>query len=1347
MSDSVSPLCKTLSSNSIKPMMSLDYGVSVKSPISLMSNIRNGFGVDDPLLRRRPSSELRASLETSLSSPRVLMGAGVGSPTEVPLPYGVWSDHGHDSDPLASVQQQALILETRAAASAADQRDRQQEREERRRHKTDLEFERIQDLARSLEVDKSKVAKAAFDQFLKTSIDAEDSRIEKWKNHEEECESIKAAYHKREMERERELNTEREKYLDRIKSVERMKLDDSEKERRNHRLILDRLDEVSRRQTEEMQRMWQEIAKDRQERKETRRIIEEKMDQDSHYSDSAGSRENSILAAEISTLRQEKTTLSAQLEEAKEEQKRLARQKEKECDKLRSECDAERRERLSAQERLEREKRSIESQMHQKQQEAETREWKLQHEHDSLKQRMTSEVEKLRSELDEKRKQTLINTNDTVKNDLMRERDRVQNQLRQSQEDFSAKLKDDRERHSAELMSLQHEILALKEKDSATQARLLIDTDRADRLQKEVDELKRVRTTLEGDNRKSTDLIQSQKYELQRTADELATLSRLKQELDTQVTEKNNIIREKDLQIANSSSQVKQVEDTVNTRESTYKKKVEQLNKELDDSLSNSRVQSAALDAEKQRLAAEHARCAKLQESIDRLEGELSTSKNDCGSKERELMELRTKMRQKDVELSSQAELHSEEVAELKRGKDRTVSETTADFNKKIDLLRTEVDRLTTDLSKARSQGTRTADKQTSSLRSEVEDLSEKNRSLTSELEDTKRKLTTAEDSNRKEMADGKNIKDELEAFAVEHREQKKRLDVFDFEQSDMLWIYSTFVTGLLRCNREIVSRVDQKKGSVEDEVERIRSQLHREQNEVSLLKKDIQELQHKLKQAHEDKSTDTRIRDLRRDLERESSQRSSLERETSSLKRDLSDAQDRIQLATTRKIETDKRIAELENDLSAAKRRPASAAAAAGSSTSRSNDVSTSNPPKWLIVRARADIANDRSVERSNGMYELVPGGISEATKDSSGRRANWAFSNCIWERKFPQQRWIYSSKKESWRITDGFRDDGIFDLGSEVDNSSTFDNIFQDKDTHNGVLPHDFKRWCKGITCSIPPNELHVTADKWNSTGCYKMMLDTIINGWPVWELSSPRRWLYNTIDGSWQITDDKRDFDKGGGLVIDAKHNGVLPSLVTWDGGVTVSVFAIDDVVRMRDHETDEWQTGKVSSIRSNGQPLVQRSNQQKGYTWRFVEKPPSGSSTASSGKCKEELEKEISDLKETHETALRRQQELLKSEKSRTEEMEKKLRTADEKIEELEKELKGGGGGGGGSSTSDSDVQRKLRAEIDRRMDAERQVTQFKEASQRNEQILCDLYEEKPKLESRIKELEKQLEKYR
>ena len=1301
-------------------MMSLDHGASVKSPVSMMSNIRNGFSPlsEEPLVLRRRPSDLRASLETSLSSPRVLLGAGMGSPTEAPLTYGVWSET-HESDPLSSIQQQALILESRAMATAAEQRDRRLEREERRRHKTDIDLDRIQDLARSLEVDKSKVAKAAFDQLLKTSIEAEDSRIEKWKHHEEECESLRANFHRRDMERERELNDEKEKYTERLRVAERIKLDDSEKERRSHRVVLDRLDEISRRQTDEMQRMWQEIARDRQERKETRRILEDRIDQDSHISDTAGSRENSFLSAEISSLRQDKVTLVAQLEEAKEENKRLTRQKEKECDKLRNDYDSERRERLSFQERLEREKRELESAMHQKQREAETREWKLQYEQDTLKQKTASEIEKLRGELDEKRKLNLLNQNDNAKNDLMREKDRLQNQLRQSQDDFSTKTKEDRERHTSEIMTLQHEILALKEKDSTTQARLVIDSERADRLDKELDTLKRIRTTLEDDKRKASDLTQSQKYDLQRSTDELANLTRVKHELETQVTEKNNIIKEKDHQLANSTSQVKQVEDTVHTRESSYKKKVEQLTKELDDALSNSRVQEASIDAEKQRIVAEQARCSKLQESVERLESEVSSAKTDCGSKERELLELRTKVRQKDIDMTTLTEIHSQETSELKRAKDRVVSETVTDSSKKLDILRTEVEQLTSDLSKARSQGTRAADKQTSSLRSEVDDLSDKVRSLTTDLEEAKRKRVTSEDSYRKEMMDTKNAKDELAALILENREQKKRLDVSDLEHNDMLWLYETFITGLLRCNREIISRVDQKKDRVEDEADRIRSQLNREQNEVSLLNKDIQELQQKLKQAHEDKTTDIRIKELRQDLERESSQRSTFEREATNLKRDLSDAKDRLQHATSRKIETDKRIMELENDLNAAKKKPATAAAPAGSATISKTTESTSaatNPPKWLIIRARADISYDRSVERSNGLYELVPGGISEATKDSSGRRSNWPLANCIWERKFPQQRWMYSSKRESWRLTDGFRRDGIFDLGSEVDESSTFDNIFQDKDSHDGILPHDYKRWCKGVSCTIPPNELHVTAEKWNSSGKYTIMSDKIVNGWPVWELPSPRRWVYNTVDGAWQITDDRNDFDRGGGLVIDAKHNGVLPSLVTWDGGVTVSVFAVGDPVSMRDHESDTWQSGKVSSIRSNGQPLVQKDGQQKGFTWRFVEPKTIKQNSSSTGKCKEELEKEIMEIEETHEAAITRSQARLRDEKSRADELEKKLRTADEKIEDLEKELKVGGSGSGPVSSSDSE---KLRTEVERRMDAERQVTQFKEASQRNE----------------------------
>ncbi|KAJ9435669.1 hypothetical protein DIPPA_30175, partial [Diplonema papillatum] len=304
-------------------------------------------------------------------------------------------------------------------------------------------------------------------------------------------------------------------------------------------------------------------------------------------------------------------------------------------------------------------------------------------------------------------------------------------------------------------------------------------------------------------------------------------------------------------------------------------------------------------------------------------------------------------------------------------------------------------------------------------------------------------------------------------------------------------------------------------------------------------------------------------------------------EREAKNLRRELEEL--RLNRATGNKAleEAERHRSELQREVenlraSLTKAKPTAAAAAAPPPSSSSSSSSSypppaplaaaatpSDAPKWLVLRARSDLCEIKSeaasVESNNGFYTLIPGGLAEALKDSGGQRAAWPLSGTVWKRSLPQARWLYSSKKGVFKVTDGLRDDRSFNLAMEVDEGSTFEALVHSSTPHNNAYPHQFTGWCKGVTVDVPPEVLHVVADKTASTGKYSIVPDKVVNGWPVWHLpdSTTRRWLYNTPDGSWQIADSEAEFVKGGGLLIDAKHNGVLPHLVSWEGGITVSM----------------------------------------------------------------------------------------------------------------------------------------------------------------------------------------------
>ncbi|KAJ9461132.1 hypothetical protein DIPPA_28895, partial [Diplonema papillatum] len=187
-----------------------------------------------------------------------------------------------------------------------------------------------------------------------------------------------------------------------------------------------------------------------------------------------------------------------------------------------------------------------------------------------------------------------------------------------------------------------------------------------------------------------------------------------------------------------------------------------------------------------------------------------------------------------------------------------------------------------------------------------------------------------------------------------------------------------------------------------------------------------------------------------------------------------------------------------------------------------------------------------------------------------------------------------------------------------------------------------------------------------------------------------------------------------------------------------------FAPGDEVRMRDRASDPWQQGVVESIRPSGKPVVLIKGQSRGYEWNCVElqQPEQKPASSSSGTAAE-----ISALKAKNDQCdktIRDQNERIKREKARGDELEKKLSNATTKVEELERELKYASPGSAtkaGTAGSSAEVEKRLQTETDRRIEAERLLEQFKSSSERNAKILMSVYEEKDRLEAKLKELEK------
>ena len=88
---------------------------------------------------------------------------------------------------------------------------------------------------------------------------------------------------------------------------------------------------------------------------------------------------------------------------------------------------------------------------------------------------------------------------------------------------------------------------------------------------------------------------------------------------------------------------------------------------------------------------------------------------------------------------------------------------------------------------------------------------------------------------------------------------------------------------------------------------------------------------------------------------------------------------------------------------------------------------------------------------------------------------------------------------------------------------------------------------------------------------------------------------------------------------------------------------------------------------------------------------------------------------------NEKVIRDKTDELKEERQRADELSRKLCDAKDRIDDLDRELARArrGSSSGGSTAATAELERRLRSETDARVEAERMVSQFKEAKERNE----------------------------
>ena len=1139
-----------------------------------------------------------------------------------------WSEDW--TDPLQSVHQH--ILETKLAASALGKKDRARTRHERRRRRADEEADRVADLARSMEVDRSKVAQKAFENMIVTGAEHEQLRRERWRQmegerqkFEREHDSLREQFHRRDADRQRDANAEKERVGERLVQLERLRQQEMDKERTFYKerdaKQVEHLEVLQREALAEVKRLRDDIRADRDARADAQRGVSDKLDTlvregagvggcgsggfaaaataaaEAAAALAAAQRESVLLEAEGTALKQDKAQLTRHLTEARDDVRKATQVKEKEVEKARDEAAAERRQRAAAVERLEREKRELEELLHQTKREGEVREWKLMQDYEAEKREKEKaedgrqrDVAALRREMDERRELLQSKAESRALADTTgeaaKERDRLAHTLKQLQHDAAA----DKDRARADALEQQRVVQSMREAATAAAAKLQVEKERQEGLVAEVDGLRKDKRELEDHKRGALEELSQNKWELQRAREEKASLERAAEALETRVREqkqalsaKEEAIREKDMLHINLNTQVKSSEDIISDKEKALRQKEAALKKEIDEGRDDAKRLQGELEADRKKLVEEQTRCGRLQDATKRLEDEVSGVREELGAKETSLAEMRVKIRQKDTEMQTLADLHKQEVSDVKKEGERELKEKTKSWEQKLAAANREIEATSEVHQSSKTQIEREKERKVVGLQNELEQARASERTLQVELDEQVRRASLLKTELSREKQEALSSTGDARVLQCEVWEAKPRLEISDAERQDLQSINGYFTAGLLRCFADEVGRRKRDAAGLKEEVHSLRTSLEREKDDTRMYSKDVQELQFKLREAQDTKAVaaaaagphaaaaadkdggasgreaERQLRQTRRELEDERDTRRRVEgrlEDAERLRRELTD-----QLVSLKRTgAASSSAAGLDRPTgaaAAAAAAPRAAAAAASSSVA----AAPADAPTWLVVRARADLCENRSeartIEQSNGLYVMVQGGLAGALREggAGGRRGEWPLSECCWERKLPESRWLYSSLQGAWKITDGVRTNGTFDLAGEVDTGSSFQCLVQPRTPHSGVLPHKFGGWCKGVTVEAPPKQLCVSADKTASTGTYKIGKD-VVNGWPTWVMDMPRRYLYNTADGAWQITDSQSDFDRGRGLVIEAKHNGVLPHLISWDGGVTVS-----------------------------------------------------------------------------------------------------------------------------------------------------------------------------------------------
>ncbi|KAJ9454561.1 Flagellar attachment zone protein 1 [Diplonema papillatum] len=497
----ISPLIPNLGGGA-PPLMSLDYGPSVSSPLSAVA-VLSPYDKAPSFGWAAGVDSVRGSLATTLSSPRVLHG--INSPNDRPT-SSAWSPDGVP-DPLATVHhQQQLLLESKLAASAYERSERRAERERRKKAKAERQSASVQELARSMEIDRSKVAQHAFTQMMSLTSEAEESRRERWRadleekaKYEEAIEQQRERFHRRELDRQAELRAEKERLAESWNHLEKRRDAETDAERRlakeRERQQIDRLTDLQKQHTGDLTLVREELSREREKYLDAIHRLEAKFDETLHsVADTrVDPREAAASAAQIAALRTENGTLSRQLAEARDEPTKTSGKNSKPSTPLG------------------RKKRTTE-----------LREWKL------------------TQELDEaKRARQLAETATSPLADYRKEVQSLGQQLR-----------DERERAAKATLDLQKEAVTYKERESAALARVALEKERYDTIAAELADAKQQKRHLEDDRRARLEEAQQASFSAQRAEEAKRNTDHKVESLEALLREKTAALRDREVELA-----------------------------------------------------------------------------------------------------------------------------------------------------------------------------------------------------------------------------------------------------------------------------------------------------------------------------------------------------------------------------------------------------------------------------------------------------------------------------------------------------------------------------------------------------------------------------------------------------------------------------------------------------------------------------------------------------------------------------------------------------------------------------------------------------------------------------